>query len=109
MFAFVAALAAETAEAAAAAADDDAEVAELDALVAAAVAVAVAALTVAVKAVVSRADCRIMPSSRWISFKRESVALMVVRALLSSWSISLPGCCVNGWLEECCVKLNDLL
>jgi len=84
LLAFVAAFAAESAEAAAEEAEAEAADADEDAEAAALVAVSVAALTVALKAVVSSADSLIFPSSRWISFSRDKVALSVARAALSS-------------------------
>lgn len=54
---------------------------------AAAVAVAVAAFTMPLNSVVSKADARSLPSSRWISPSLSMVSFKLSRAAFSSWSI----------------------
>lgn len=102
--AVVAALLAVVAETVASPAFVVAVVADVAADVAAAVAVAVAASTMPWNSEVSTAVARSLPSSRWISFSRSMVSLMLTRAAFSSWSIFWPGCCAEGCMAEKSVK-----
>lgn len=79
-------------------------VAEAEADDAAAVAVAVAAFTMPLNSVVSNAEDRSLPSSRWISPRRSMVSFRLSRAAFSSWSIFCPGCWALGCIAEKSVK-----